>query len=45
MARTESNLCCQDLTHLRQELVCAKERLRHRQHILRHCFAYALDEV
>jgi transposase len=39
------NLCCQDLAHLRQELVRAKERLRHRQEILQHCFTHALAEV
>ncbi|GHO78027.1 hypothetical protein KSD_57980 [Ktedonobacter sp. SOSP1-85] len=39
------NLYCRDLTHLRQELVHAKERLRHRQTILQHCFSHALAEV
>jgi transposase len=43
--RELKNLCCQDLAHLEQELVRAKERLRHRQDILQHCFAHALDEV
>lgn len=43
--RELKNRCCQDLAHLRQELVRAKERLRHRQTILQHCFAHALDEV
>jgi transposase len=43
--RELKNVCCQDLAHLRQELVRAKERLRHRQDILQHCFAHALDEV
>jgi len=43
--RELKNMCCQDLAHLRQELVRAKERLRHRQDILQHCFAHALDEV
>ena len=43
--RELKNLCCQDLAHLGQELVRAKERLRHRQDILQHCFAHALDEV
>jgi hypothetical protein len=44
-SRTESNLCCQNLAHLRRELILAKERLRHRQTILQHCFAHALAEV
>lgn len=43
--RELKNLCCQDLAHLRQELVRAKERLRHRQDILQHCFTHALAEV
>ncbi len=43
--RELKNLCCQDLAHLEQELVRAKERLCHRQDILQHCFAHALDEV
>lgn len=43
--RELKNLCCQDLAHLRQELVLAKERLRHRQTILQHCFTHALAEV
>jgi transposase len=43
--RELKNLCCQDLAHLERELVRAKERLRHRQEILQHCFAHALDEI
>jgi transposase len=43
--RELKNLCCRDLTHLRHELVRAKERLRHRQDILQHCFTHALAEV
>jgi len=43
--RELKNLCCQDLAHLGQELVRAREGLRHRQDILQHCFAHALDEV
>ncbi|WP_236601113.1 IS630 family transposase [Ktedonobacter sp. SOSP1-52] len=43
--RELKNLCCQDLTHLNQELVRAKERLRHRRDILQRCFSYALGEV
>ncbi len=42
--RELKNLCCRDLAHLGRELVHAKERLRHRQAILQHCFTYALDE-
>jgi transposase len=43
--RELKNLCCQDLAHLQQELLRAKERLRHRRTILQHSFAYALDEL
>lgn len=43
--RELKNLCCRDLAHLRHELVCAKERLRHRKAILQHCFTHALAEV
>ena len=43
--RELKNLCCQSLSHLRQELVRAKERLRHRRDVLRSCFAHALGEV
>ena len=43
--RELKNLCCQDLAHLRRELLCAKECLRHRQAILLHCFTHALAEV
>ncbi|GHO63711.1 endonuclease [Ktedonobacter sp. SOSP1-52] len=43
--RELKNLCCRDLAHLRQELVHAKERLRHRRTILQHCFSHALAEV
>lgn len=43
--RELKNLCCQNLAHLRQELVHAKVRLRHRQIILQHCFTHALAEV
>jgi len=43
--RELKNRCCRDLAHLRQELVHAKERLRHRQAILQHCFTHALAEV
>ncbi len=40
--RELKNLCCQDLAHLGQELVRAKERLRHRREILQRCFSHAL---
>lgn len=43
--RELKNLCCRDLAQLGQELVRAKERLRHRHKILQNCFAYALGEV
>lgn len=43
--RELKNLCCQDLAHLKRELVYARERLRHRRTILQHSFAHALDEV
>ncbi|WP_052569110.1 IS630 family transposase [Ktedonobacter racemifer] len=43
--RELKNLCCRDLARLRQELVHAKERLRHRQTILQHCFSHTLAEI
>jgi transposase len=43
--RELKNLCCQDLAHLGQELVRAKERLRHRRDILQHCFSHTLGEI
>lgn len=43
--RELKNLCCLDLAHLSQELVRAKERLRHRRDILQRCFSHALGEV
>jgi transposase len=43
--RELKNLCCRNLAHLRQALVRAKERLRHRRDILQHCFTHALAEV
>jgi transposase len=39
--RELKNLCCQDLQHLEQQLLLAKERLRHRKRILAQCFAHA----
>jgi transposase len=31
------NLCCRDLTHLQEELIRARERLRHKRHIIEAC--------
>lgn len=35
------NLCCTDLAHLRQELIGAIKRLRHKTKLIQNCFAYA----
>jgi transposase len=35
------NVCCLDLQHVQQELLHAKERLRHRKSILSQCYAHA----
>lgn len=35
------NVCCLDLQQVEQELLHAKERLRHRKTTLSHCFAHA----
>ena len=35
------NVCCQDTQHLKQHLRRAKERLRHKRHILQACFLHA----
>ena len=35
------NVCCLDVQHVQRELRRAKERLRHRNPILRQCFAHA----
>jgi len=35
------NVCCLGLQQVRQELLHAKERLRHRKITLSHCFAHA----
>lgn len=35
------NVCCLNLQHVRQELVRARERLRHRTFTLSHCYAHA----
>lgn len=43
--RELKNLCCQSLSHLYQELVRAKERLRHRKETLQSCFFQALGEA
>ncbi len=40
--RELKNLCCQNLSHLQEALVRAKERLRHRKQILQSCFLHAL---
>lgn len=39
------NLCCQDVAHLHHDLICANERLRHRQETLQRGFAHALAVV
>jgi transposase len=39
--RELKNVCCRDLTELTQELIWAKERLRHRRATIFACFAYA----
>jgi transposase len=33
------NLCCPDLSTLESELIRARERLRHKRHIIRSCFS------
>ena len=43
--RELKNLCCPHLAHLRQALVRAKERLRHRRESLQSCFLHALGEL
>jgi transposase len=35
------NVCCLDVQHVRQELLHAKERLRHRKSTLSQCYAHA----
>ena len=40
--RELKNLCCHDLVEVREALVRAKERLRHRRTILQACFLHAL---
>src|SRR5438105_12294636 len=43
--RELKNLCCQTLSHLRQEVVFAKERLRHRKEVLQVCMVHALGKT
>jgi transposase len=43
--RELKNLCCQELSQVREELVRAKERLRHRRPILQSCFVHALGAL
>jgi hypothetical protein len=31
------NVCCRNLEHLRQELIRARERLRHKRQVIRSC--------
>src|SRR5262249_41379539 len=35
------NLCCQNIEHLKDELNKARERLRHKKHIIQACFRQA----
>jgi transposase len=43
--RELKNLCCHDLSQVRDALVRAKERLRHRHTILQSCFLHALGAL
>jgi transposase len=43
--RELKNLCCQTLSHLQQEVVFAKERLRHRKEALQSCVVHALGKA
>jgi transposase len=43
--RELKNLSCPHLSHLRQSLVRAKERLRHRREILQSCFLHSLGTL
>ena len=43
--RELKNLCCPHLSHLRQSLVRAKERLRHRWESLQSCFLHSLGAL
>ncbi len=40
--RELKNMCCRSLAHLQEELIRAKERLRHRWKLLQSCFPQAL---
>jgi len=40
--RELKNVCCQNLSFLREALVRAKERLRHRREVLQSCVRHAL---
>jgi transposase len=35
------NVCCQNMAHLKEEFVKARERLRHKKHIIQACFKHA----
>jgi transposase len=35
------NVCCEHMRHLKAEFVKARERLRHKKHIIRACFKHA----
>jgi len=43
--RELKNFCCQTLSQLQRELVLAKERLRHRRHLIQACFLHALGTI
>jgi len=43
--RELKNLCCQSLSYLRNALIHAKERLRHRKPVLQACFLHALGAL
>jgi transposase len=43
--RELKNLCCQELSHVREALLRAKERLRHRRKILQSCVLHALGTL
>jgi transposase len=43
--RQLKNLCCQQLSQVREALVRAKERLRHRRTILQSCVLHALGAL
>ena|SRR5690348_8386121 len=39
--RELKNVCCQNLQQVQEQLLLAKERLRHRKKVLLQCFAHA----